>query len=217
MPCWCAACTAEHTCREQAKPLLERGGPLSQPVGDAAALHVLHHQVRVAGGRRAAIDQRDDVRMVQRGEHLPFQLEAPGHEGIRDGAARHFDGDVVIEVAVGARGEVDRAHAAAPEFAYEPVRANPRPDRRPLDGGGDVLGRAERRQKPRGGVVSDEQRLHLRAHVGRTRALAFQERLALDEWQVDGGLEHRVDHLPVRTAHDRASPDRWSGVPVSSR
>ena len=43
---------------------------------DRRAGHVLHHEVRQAVRRRAAIEERRDVRMVERGENLTLVPEA---------------------------------------------------------------------------------------------------------------------------------------------
>ena len=77
-------------------------------------------------------------------EDLAFVAKAPDHQLRVHPAADHLERDVVLELVVGAAGEIDRAHAAAPETLF---------DRVPGLAGGRYAGRprrrAARRQAPR--------------------------------------------------------------------
>ncbi len=100
--------------------LVERHGPLCDPVGQRRAVDQLQDQ----GGDRARFLEtvdRADVGMVQRRQHLRFALE-PG-QPVRVGGHRrrqHLDCDVALQLAIA--GAVDLAHSARAEGRGNRVR-----------------------------------------------------------------------------------------------
>ena len=94
------------------------------------AVDELHHQVRPAVGRRAAVEQPGDVGMVEAGEDLPLGAEA-ADDGIGvHPALQHLEGDALVERVVVADGEIDRAHAALAQLADQAVGTDARFERR---------------------------------------------------------------------------------------
>ena len=90
---------------------------------DRQALDVLHHQVRSIVFRRAAIEQTRDVGMIKGRENLPLVAKA-AHDKIRvHAAANQLDGDLLSILIIIAFAEINRAHAAASEFANDFVGA----------------------------------------------------------------------------------------------
>ncbi len=78
------------------------------------AIHILHHDVKMPLGRLPKIMHRDDVRVAELRQRPRFAHEAIGE--IRVGAdfdRQQFDGDLAVQRRL--HGEIDRAHAAAPE------------------------------------------------------------------------------------------------------
>ena len=70
----------------------------------------------------AAIEQVRDVGMIEAGEDLSFLTQAAQAVGGRK-AAQDLDRDALLEAAIDALGEKNRAHAAGAEFAQQPIRA----------------------------------------------------------------------------------------------
>jgi hypothetical protein len=83
-----------------------------------------------------------DVRVVERGEDLPLVAEALEDELGVHAALDELDGDALVVLVVGADGQVDRPHAAAPYFAHHAVSADAaaRHRRLVLDLDADLLG-----------------------------------------------------------------------------
>ena len=88
------------------------------------AVHVLHHIVRHAVRRIAAIEDAGDVGMIERGEHLPLLLEAQDELRRDVFPQQQFHGHVLAEGSIVADGQIDDAHPAAAEFAQEFVDAD---------------------------------------------------------------------------------------------
>ena len=102
---------------------IDRGEPMLVGIPiDARACHVLHHEVGQAVWRRAAIEERRDVGMFERGENLTLVAESADDQLGIHAAPNHLDGDVPFEHLVGTAGEIDRAHAAAPDARFDEVR-----------------------------------------------------------------------------------------------
>ena len=75
MPCLCAALEGIGDLRPELHDLVERQRALLQAVGERLALEQLHHQeVRVA--LVPDVEERADVRVVERGDRLRLALEA---------------------------------------------------------------------------------------------------------------------------------------------
>src|SRR5215217_7642256 len=86
-------------------------------------LDKLHHEVgqSVFGG--AAVEQSGDVWMIESCEYLAFFAEATEDEISVHAALHQLDGGTFVELVVGARGFVNRAHAAASDFSFDSIRA----------------------------------------------------------------------------------------------
>ena len=96
-------------------------------MGDARreilALDQLHHDRADAVALLEAVD-RGDVRMVQRGQHFGFALEAGQALGIAgDRGRQHLDGDLALEARVDR--SIHLAHAAGTERGDDLVRTEP--------------------------------------------------------------------------------------------
>ncbi len=96
---------------EQRQTLLQRVRRVGAPLGQADALDQLHHHVGPAIGRDVAVDEVRDARVVEPGHDLALDLEA--RQQRRHVGPHQFDGHMLLELAIGALGGVDLAHAAA--------------------------------------------------------------------------------------------------------
>ena len=75
MPCLCAASSASAICAPSFTHLVERQRALLQAIGERLPLEQLHHEeVRVA--LVADVEERADVRVVERRDRLRLALEA---------------------------------------------------------------------------------------------------------------------------------------------
>ena len=88
---------------------------------DRLALDELHHEVRPPVLGRAAVEEPRDVRVLEAREDAPLAGEAREDFVRRHAASQELDRDALVEEAVGALGEEDLAHAAAPEPAEHAV------------------------------------------------------------------------------------------------
>src|SRR5579863_848609 len=70
----------------------------------------------------AGIQHASDVRMSQRREDLPLLEEAFALRVARTGREQ-FHGQALSDFAIGALGQIDRAHAAASDYVQQPVGA----------------------------------------------------------------------------------------------
>ena len=103
--------------------LLQRQGPLGQPLGQRLALQVLHHQ-EVHAVLAPHVVERADVRVVQAGDGLGFALEPLLQLRVAsDVRGQDFDGDRAVEA--GVAGFVHLAHAASPEGGDDLIRTKP--------------------------------------------------------------------------------------------
>ncbi len=89
-----------------------------EPVAQALAFDV-RHRVPEEPARRAGVEDREDVRVIEPGGQVDLAEEALGTQGSGELRMEQLQGDppVMLEVL----GEVDRGHAAAPELALEHV------------------------------------------------------------------------------------------------
>ena len=93
---------------------------------DGQAADEFHHQIGQAGLGDAAIDQARDLRMIQAGQELAFAAEALFDLVARPAPAAPPSRPPTSEGAVGAFGQINGAHAAAPEQLHGLPRAEPR-------------------------------------------------------------------------------------------
>ena len=100
---------------EEREALPHVEGPGVAVGGDRLAGDVLHCEVgpAVAGG--AAVEEPRDVGVLEPREDLPLAQEALEDLAAGAAAADQFQGDLLLELPVGALREEDATHAAAPE------------------------------------------------------------------------------------------------------
>ncbi len=72
----------------------------------------------------SAIQQPGNIRMLQSGKYLPFLAKSLLENAGRKGQVNQFDGDLLLELAIGAMRQIDGAHAATPQQAIQHVGAN---------------------------------------------------------------------------------------------
>ena len=114
---------------EDAQPLLQTERPCRAVLREGNAVDVLHHEVRLSGGSDAAIEERHDVGVLQRGQNLALRAEALHGVGALQPCGDELDGDVLREVARYALGPVDVAHPALPDALDEAKRSDDAADR----------------------------------------------------------------------------------------
>src|SRR5438067_1057246 len=86
--------------------------------------YILHDEVRQTVFRCASVKKTRDVGMIQRGQNLSFVAEAAHYEIRVHAALYQLDCDALLKLVVGAHGQKDRTHAAAPNLAHSLVRSN---------------------------------------------------------------------------------------------
>ncbi len=107
--------------REQAQPFLNRKLMIVAILIDGAAFDVIHHQVRQSFGRAAAIQQLDDVGMIEASQRLPLCSEPAQHlVGVRSWRYQ-LDSDLLAEFAIRALGQEHRGHAALSHAPHQLV------------------------------------------------------------------------------------------------
>ena len=97
--------------------------PLAEAM-DGNAIHILHDQIQVAFSGDAAIQQAGNIRMLQAGQNLAFLAESLAEKFVARGKIDQFDGDLLLELSVGAMRQIDGAHAAASQQAINLIRTN---------------------------------------------------------------------------------------------
>jgi len=91
---------------------------------DGHPVDVLHDEIGGSVGQGAAVEQVRDVGVIELREDLPLRFE-PRLDRAAEGAARYdLDGDLLLELGVGALGEIHLAHAAGAQGAQHPVRSD---------------------------------------------------------------------------------------------
>lgn len=87
------------------------------------ARNILHHEKRPAIGRRAAIQQPGNIGVIEVRENLALVTEtAEDIVGVH-AVTNQFNGDFLRVLIVVTSGEVHGAHASAPNFPDDAVRA----------------------------------------------------------------------------------------------
>ena len=163
---------------------------------------MLHDQERLTRGRGAAVEQTDDVLVVEGGENLPFDREAAPLVALRDRRARQLDGDLLVVEAVGAFSAEDLAHAAGPDLFGQAIRADLGAD---SDAAGLVFVGPVRLQS----IVCGEQTLDIGAQVRTRTALVIQDRRAAGGVEHHDALEQRFEAAEIVWRGTRAR--RWIG------
>ncbi len=100
---------------KDARRFLDRKRPLLEAVGQRAAGHETHHEVRLAILLAEVIDRHND-RVFEHGDRLGLTLEAGAELQIVEHLARQdLDGHLALEARV--VGAVDCCHAAPSQFS----------------------------------------------------------------------------------------------------
>jgi hypothetical protein len=152
---------------------------------------------RAAARQRTAVEQRDDVGVVQRGKNLPLGAEPAGRVSIGQRRACDLDGDRMGKGTIGALGPVDDAHPAFADGSEHPIRSNQRAS--PDDGG---IGRlasgvfARSTEETGRGIVRREQRLDLGAQLRLCGALLVQKCRPRGGRELGGCVEQGVNPRP---------------------
>ena len=92
---------------------------------DGDTLDIFHHQVGQAPVRRAAVEEPNDVGMIERCQGLPL-VPKPAYHVFAGQVRQHdFDCDSLTVLVVGSNGSVDRRHATLSHFVQHLVGAQP--------------------------------------------------------------------------------------------
>ena len=119
--CWCACWTASQTSRNSRSRSAQRHGVRAAVLRERQSVDVLHDEPRRAVGERVGILEPRDERVTQLRERPLLARESLAARRRKPCVAQDLDrGDRTEVVALG---EVDDAHAAFAEQAYDPVWA----------------------------------------------------------------------------------------------
>ena len=155
----------------------------------------------------ATVQEPGDGRVIELGENLPFAAEA--HRGVVavEAATHQLERDDLSELAIGALGPVDDAHASTTELLDHAIRTDAIPQ-----GERTLIGRVCRRrraaaepclgailQEVAGGGVCGEQLLDSLAEGGIFAADAFEQGAASVERELERLIEQRVETRPARS------------------
>ncbi len=140
---------------EQVQPLANLQLLAVAVVGDGLALHVVHHEERLAIGRGAGVEHLGNGRMIHHRQRLPFRTEALQNRIVVDSDADQLERDLASHRR-GLLREPDLAHSAFAQLPHQPVGTD-----HPAGGGRAGAGRIEPRRggEPVGRVVGGEERL----------------------------------------------------------
>ena len=106
---------------DEPQAVRDRRAALAAVTRDRLAVDELQHEEGLAVGRRAAVEQASDVRMIEPREDLPLAQEAPPDPlGVETGLQK-LQRHALLELPVAALGDPDLSHAAAPEKRHEDV------------------------------------------------------------------------------------------------
>ena len=102
--------------------------------------HILHHQERCAGIGEPDVIQPGNVAVFQRGQDVALAQQAGGQLVLPRACMGHLQGDLPVELRVGALGQPHRAHATLAHFAQQAPgpdqRSGPKPGPVPRSDGG---------------------------------------------------------------------------------
>jgi hypothetical protein len=187
---------------------------------------VLHDDVGEAIVGRAAVEQSRDVRVVERGERASFVMKPAQDEVGIHSALHHLHRDQFAEVALSALGQINRAHAAAPQLAHDVIRADARAALKAVRGG-VYISRPQRREFVAGdlsqvhgglfekfvrGLVTLDQTFDFTAQNLVARSRFRQKPLSFFRRDVESRLENGFDAPPAFGRHHLANwhPDSCS-------
>jgi len=182
---------------DQAAALLRAEAALVAKAVDGQAVDVIHGDPGAAVGSGSGVEQAGDGGVLKRGKDALLAAQALDDGGGVHAALDDLDGDALLEFAVGARGEVDDGHAAAPDLALQTIWPEHAAGRRLVfenAGGAGVDGVEEGRLL--GGVVA-QQGEDFFAKLGIVGALPAQEERPLAGRQFGGGEKEGFDLGPA--------------------
>ncbi len=134
---------------------------------DGLSIDVFHDEEGAPGGGVAGVDDVNDGGVLEGSEELTLSEEALAPDGAEAIAAQQLDGDLLLQFAIDALGEVDGAHAAAAEQGQDAVGAEGIAGRglaAAANGGGDALEGVFEILFGAGYIL--EERFDLTAHMG---------------------------------------------------
>src|ERR1044072_9266653 len=79
------------------------------------ALNKFECEVRRAVFGRATVEQTRNVRVIQASQNLALVAKVPKHFAILQAAPDELQSDELMKLAIGALGQIDRAHPALPQ------------------------------------------------------------------------------------------------------
>src|ERR1700728_3901917 len=115
---------------EQDQSVVSRKPATVAPGVDALTLHVLHHQIRSSVGCEPAVEEPRYIRMLELGKNLPLAPEPLVERRRPQDPGGHFHGYSMAQLAILARGEINRAHSAGAQKFARLVGAKTRQTRR---------------------------------------------------------------------------------------
>ena len=195
---------------EQRHALRGRRRARGAVLGDRLPLHVLHHQVGLAGVGRAAVEHGGDVGMLEARQDLSLQEEAPLEVLGVAPAADQLQRDGLAERVIVAHGPVDRAHASVADAGFDAVGTDHPSDIRSSWIRRRVAAREVPQQDPgrcfekaTGTVVRGEERGHLIVNRRFITAGVRDEGRSLLGGLQQCCFEHVPNSLPVVRRHCR--------------
>ena len=165
-------------------------------VRDRQAIDIFHGKKRRALFRQSAIQQPCDIGVLQSGQNLAFALKAPDDFVGIHAALDQLERDLLLEIAFGALGEKDRAHAADADLLHQFVGTDLRAGFVGIFEHIDGLHGAAIEQTV-AFAVGIQQRLHFLQQAGIIAAALFQKGFAFASGQRQRGIEKLLDFLPV--------------------
>ena len=109
---------------EQREPLGHGKTLLFTEAMDGNSIHILHHQIEIAVAGNAAIQQAGNEGMLQSGKNLPFLTKSLPEEIGGKGQVNQFDGDLLLELPIGAMRQINGAHAATTQQTIQQERTD---------------------------------------------------------------------------------------------
>ena len=195
---------------EELQTLSDREASLLAEGRHRHALHVLHDEVRNAFVGDAAVVEVGDVGVVQLREDLALAPEPAQQLGRGEVGRDELDRDAMLELPVGALGEVHGAHPALADDVEEAVRAElpaRQRRRRPARVGEGAFERLRGDRR----VVGRQQRGHFVVEAGVLAAGCRQKRVALGGGPLQGFVQQRFDSVPLHGRRIRGGSSRAGG------
>ena len=196
--------------QEQREPGAKRRVRAAAVLRDRLAVHVLHGEVRQAAVLGdTTVEQARNPGVLEAGQDLTLSNQPFALELAMRAVAMQLDRHLLLELAVGALGEIDGPHAAFADLAHQPVRsdqpatgvgrngrlARADVERRGHEGSGDGGGGAA--QQVTGRLRGGEQLVDLVAKRGVARAEHVETRGPLNGRCVEDRVEDGADATPA--------------------